>query len=190
MGRAAGIWPESCLSHREGANVSDFKNVSRCSKVKVKIECMPLLVFLLAAFFTCGYNSPRCRWFAIGACFGGAASDAWRKPAAHPPVHVLGTRLRARRANRAVPVAVPVLGTRLQMYCAHHAKPNYKGPGAPGAGWFGAVACFLGGGGFICIVQKGALWYLFWAGSFGCTVQNGLARCLFGHAASNVLCKA
>ena len=38
MGRAAVIWPESCLSHREGANVSDFKNVSRCSKVKVKIE--------------------------------------------------------------------------------------------------------------------------------------------------------
>ena len=40
MGRAAVIWPESCLSHREGANVSDFKNVSRCSKVKVKIECL------------------------------------------------------------------------------------------------------------------------------------------------------
>ena len=39
MGRAAVIWPGSCLSHREGANVSDFKNVSRCSKVKVKIEC-------------------------------------------------------------------------------------------------------------------------------------------------------
>ena len=39
MGRAAVIWPESCLSHREGANVPDFKNVSRCSKVKVKIEC-------------------------------------------------------------------------------------------------------------------------------------------------------
>ena len=38
MGRAAVIWPESCLSHREGANVSDFKNVSRCSKVQVKIE--------------------------------------------------------------------------------------------------------------------------------------------------------
>ena len=40
MGRAAVIWPESCLSHREGVNVSDFKNVSRCSKVKVKIECI------------------------------------------------------------------------------------------------------------------------------------------------------
>ena len=38
MCRAAGIRPESCLSHREGAKVSDFKNVSRCSKVKVKLE--------------------------------------------------------------------------------------------------------------------------------------------------------
>ena len=41
-GQGSAIWPESRLSHREGAihaNVSDFKNVSRCSKVKVKIEC-------------------------------------------------------------------------------------------------------------------------------------------------------
>ena len=38
MGRAAVIRPESCLSYREGAKVSDFKNVSRCSKVKVEIE--------------------------------------------------------------------------------------------------------------------------------------------------------
>ena len=40
MGRAAAIWPdlESCLPHREGASVSDFKNVSRRSKATVKTE--------------------------------------------------------------------------------------------------------------------------------------------------------
>ena len=39
MGRAAAIWPESFLSYREGANVSDFNNASICSKVEIEIEC-------------------------------------------------------------------------------------------------------------------------------------------------------
>ena len=37
-----GIYPGSCLSHRQGAKVQDFRNLSRRIKAEVKPECGPM----------------------------------------------------------------------------------------------------------------------------------------------------